>query len=140
MPLPPLPSFLIQVQNPYMEFGLIIPNIMEGEVLFHLRNPPCWVGSIKFMHVNFGHLIPRVWRTPRGVGGMSMLIMGMLRVLWVGLNILTLEELHGFMMATWIVGRTCLNSLCMVVVGSSIFVVLGGHLVLQGLLGSESGW
>jgi hypothetical protein len=98
MPLPPLPSFLIQVQNPYMEFGLIIPNIMEGEVLFHLRDPPCWVGSIKFMHVNFGHLIPRVWRTPRGVGGMSMLIMGMLRVLCIGLYLLTFcELLHGFM-------------------------------------------
>jgi hypothetical protein len=56
-----------------MEFGLIIPNIMEGEVLFHLRDPPYWVGFIKFMHVNFWHLIPRVWRTLRGVGQKSML-------------------------------------------------------------------
>jgi hypothetical protein len=80
-----------------MQFGLIIPNIMEGEVLFHLRDPPDWVGSIKFMHVNFGHLIPRVWRTPRRVGGMSMLIMGMLRVLYIGLYLLTFcEWMHGF--------------------------------------------
>nr|ADE77022.1 unknown [Picea sitchensis] len=98
MPLAPLPLFLIQVQNPYMEFGLMIQNIMEGEVLFHLRDPPYWVGSIKFMHVNFGHLIPIVWRTPRGVGQMSMLIMGMLRVLCIGLDLLTFcELLHGLM-------------------------------------------
>jgi len=63
-----------------MDFGLIIPNIMEGEVLFHLRDPPYWVGSIKCMHVKFGHLIPRVGRTPDGyahnenVGGSSTLI------------------------------------------------------------------
>jgi len=78
--------------TPYMEFGLIILNIMKGEVLFHLRNPPYWVGSIKFMHVNFGHLIPRVWRTPRGVGGMSMLTMGMFRVLCIGFYLLTFCE------------------------------------------------
>jgi hypothetical protein len=97
MPLPTLPPFLIQVQNPYMDFGLIIPNIMEVEVLFHLRDPLGWVGSIKFVHVNFGNLIPRVGRTPRGVGVMSMLIMGMLRVLCIGLCLLTFcDLLHGF--------------------------------------------
>jgi hypothetical protein len=81
-----------------MEFGLILPNIMEGEVMFHLRDPPCWVRSIKFMHVNFGHLIPRGWRTPRGVGRMSMLIMGILRVLYIALYLLTIcEWIHGFM-------------------------------------------
>jgi hypothetical protein len=97
MSLPPLPLFLIQVQNPYMEFGIIIPNIMEGEVLFYLRDPLCWVGSIKFMHVNFRHLIPRVWRTPRGVGRMSMLIMGMFRFLCIGFYLLTFcEWMHGF--------------------------------------------
>jgi hypothetical protein len=70
---------------------------MEKEVLFHLRDPPCWVGSIKFMHVKFRHLIPIVGRMPRGVGGMSMLIMGMLRVLCIGLFLLTFCELmHGF--------------------------------------------
>jgi hypothetical protein len=63
--LMPLPSFLIQVKKPYMEFGLIILNIIKGEVFFHLRNPHGWVGTIKFMHVNFGHLIPRRWRTSR---------------------------------------------------------------------------
>jgi hypothetical protein len=97
MPLPPLPSFLIQVQNPYMEFGLIIPNITEGEVLFHLTDPPCWVGSIKFIHVNFGNLIPIVWRTPREVGGMSILIMGMLIDLCIGIFLLIFFELpHEF--------------------------------------------
>jgi hypothetical protein len=46
------------------------------------------------MHVNFGHLIPRVCRTPRGVGRLSMLILGRLWVSGVVLNMLTLEELH----------------------------------------------
>jgi hypothetical protein len=97
IPLAPLASFLIQVKKSYMEFGLIIPNIMEGEVLFHFRDPLCWVGSIKFMHVNFGHLIPRVWITPRGVGRMSMLLMGMPRFLCIRLFLLTFCELmHGF--------------------------------------------
>jgi hypothetical protein len=97
MPLPPLPSLLIQVQIPYMEFGLIIPNIMEGEVLFHFRDPSYWVGSIKFMYVNFGNLIPRVWITPRGVGGMIMHIIGMLRILCIGIYLLTFcEWMHGF--------------------------------------------
>jgi hypothetical protein len=49
------------------------------------------------MHVNFGHLIPRVWRTLRGVGGMNILIMGMLRVLDIVLYLLNFcEGLHGF--------------------------------------------
>jgi hypothetical protein len=96
MPLPPLPVFLIQVQNPYMEFGLIISNIMKGEVLFHLRNPPGWVGTIKFMHVNFGHLIPRRWRTLRGAIGLSMFIVRRVKFFWVWLNILTPKELHQF--------------------------------------------
>jgi hypothetical protein len=80
-----------------MVFGLIIPNIMERELFFDLRDPPYWVGSIKFIYFKFGHLIPRVWRTPRGVGRMSVLTMGMFRVLWIGLYLLTFSEwLHGF--------------------------------------------
>jgi hypothetical protein len=77
-----------------MEFDHIIPNIMEGEVLFHLRHPPYWFGSIKFIHVNFGHLIPRVCRTPGGVGRLSMIILGILQLSRVVLNMLTLEDLH----------------------------------------------
>jgi hypothetical protein len=88
----PLPASLIQVQNPYMEFGLIILNIMKEELLFHLRNPSSGVGTIKFMHVNFGHLIPRGWRTPRGAKRVSILIMGTLRVLGIVLDLLTLED------------------------------------------------
>jgi hypothetical protein len=68
MPLPSLSTFFIQVQNPYMDFGLIILHIMKGEVLFHLRNPSGGVGTIKFIHVNFGHLILGGWITPKGVG------------------------------------------------------------------------
>jgi hypothetical protein len=115
MPLPPLPTFLIQVQNPYMEFGLIIPNIMKGEVLFHLRNPPGWVGTIKFMHVNFGHLIPRGWRTPRGVGRVSILIMGRLRVLGIGLNILTLRSFSravGYCLSRTVCKVVCMEAIC----------------------------
>jgi hypothetical protein len=96
MPLPEFPTFLIQVQNPYMEFGIIISNIMKGEVLFHLRNPLDWVGTIKFIHVKFGNLSPRRWRTPRGVGGLSMFIMRRLKFFWIWLNILTPEKLHQF--------------------------------------------
>jgi hypothetical protein len=94
MLLPPFPTFLIQVKNPYMEFGLITSKIMRGEVLFHLRNPPNWVGTIKFMHVNFGHLSPRRWRTPSGAGGLIMFIMRRVKLFWVWINIITLEELH----------------------------------------------
>jgi hypothetical protein len=65
---------------------------MKGEVLFHLINPSDGVRTIKFMYVNFGNLIPRGWRTPRGVEQVGILIMGRLTVLRIGLKILTLEE------------------------------------------------
>jgi hypothetical protein len=128
----PLPAFLIEVQNPYMDFGLIILNIMKGEVLFHLRNPPGWVGTIKFMHVNFGHLIQRRWRTPRGAGGLSMFIMRRLKLFWVWLNILTPEELHQFVVLLF---KGCGE---FIAEGSYVIVNLliqVGHSILQGFLG-----
>jgi hypothetical protein len=135
MPLPPLLTFLIHVQNPYMEVGLIISNIMKGEVLFHLRNPPRWVGTIKFMHVNFGHLTPRRWRTLRGAGGLSMFIMRRLTFFWVWLNILTREELHQFV--------EFLVKGCGEFIVEGSYVVLNllfqvGHSILQGFLGSRA--
>jgi hypothetical protein len=140
MPLPPLPTFLIQVQNPYMEFGLIILNIMKGEVLFHLRNPPSWVGTIKFMHFNFGNLIPRRWRTPRGAGRLSMLIMGRLRFLKIGINILTPEEFHQIVV---LLVKGCFE---FILEGNCDFMWYGskvlfqvGHSILQGFLGLRVG-
>ena len=65
---------------------------MEGEVVFHLGDPPSWVRSIQFMHLHFWQLIPRVWRTPRGVGMMSILIMRGMRGFRVVLLVLTLVK------------------------------------------------
>jgi hypothetical protein len=96
MSFPPLLACFIQVQIPYMEFDLLITNIMKEEVLFHLRNLVSWVGTIKFMHVNFGHLIPRRWRTPRGARGLSIFIMRRVRLFWVCINIITPEYMHQF--------------------------------------------
>jgi hypothetical protein len=76
-----------------MEFGLIIPNIMEGEVVFHLRNPSCRVRSIKFMHLNFGHIIPGMGMDPMRVGIMRMLKMGGVNILRVGLRVLPPDKL-----------------------------------------------
>jgi hypothetical protein len=75
-----------------MEFGIIIPNIMEGEVVIHLGDPPNWVRSIKFMHLHFWKLIPGVWRIPREVGIMSSLIMRRMRGFIVVLQVLTLVK------------------------------------------------
>lgn len=60
MPLPPLPSLFIQVQGPHMKFGRVIHNIINREVMFHLRNPTSWIWAIKFMHIHFREVIPFV--------------------------------------------------------------------------------
>lgn len=43
-----------------MDFGNFIHNIMEREVVFHLRNPTCWVWTIKFVHIHFREVVPCV--------------------------------------------------------------------------------
>ena len=53
MPLPPLPYFLIQVEDPHTKFVQVIHNIMERKVLFHLRKPTSWFETIKFVHIHF---------------------------------------------------------------------------------------
>ena len=46
------------------------------------------------MHLNFGHLIPGMWRTPMRVGRMRMFKMGGVKILRVGLRVLSLDVLH----------------------------------------------
>jgi hypothetical protein len=66
----------------------------EGRSIVPFEKPTQLVGTIKFMHVNFGHLSPRRWRTPSGAGGLIMFIMRRVKLFWVWINIITLEELH----------------------------------------------
>jgi hypothetical protein len=49
------------------------------------------------MHLNFGNLIPRVLRSPRGVGKMWVLIMGRMISVRVGLKVLTRVVYHKFL-------------------------------------------
>lgn len=60
MPLPPLPAFWIKLRDPHSKFVHVIHNIMEGEVMLHLRNPTNRVGTIKFMHIHFREMAPCV--------------------------------------------------------------------------------
>jgi hypothetical protein len=84
------------------------------------------------MHVNFGHLIQRRWRTLRGAGGLSMFIMRRLKFFWVWLNILTPEELHQFFdLLVKGCGEFIVEESHVVV--NLLFQV--GHSILQGFLG-----
>lgn len=53
MPLPPFPYLWIQIQYYHSKFRHVMCNVMEGEIMFHLDHPTCWVRSIKLVHFNF---------------------------------------------------------------------------------------
>ena len=36
----------------------MINDIVELKVLFHLRDPPCWVRTFKSVHIQFGEMVP----------------------------------------------------------------------------------
>lgn len=57
MPLPPLPTFRIQIKKGYLIFVNVCRYVMREEEMHHLRNPPNWISNIKLMHVQLRTMI-----------------------------------------------------------------------------------
>jgi hypothetical protein len=66
IPQPSLPSFHIQIKDPYSQFFYVYTDVMEAKEMFNLRNPLSWINTIKFMHIQLRTTMPLV-HIPRRV-------------------------------------------------------------------------
>jgi hypothetical protein len=80
------------MENTIPEFGQLISNVIQREIVFHLSDPTCGIRAIKFVHLHMrGMQVPLkvVGRKRGGLGGFRtfrVIRCGRRERIWVGLN------------------------------------------------------